>query len=402
MHVYTQRTVRLLLLSKGVQVFATSVSVTFSGLAGSRLSSVESLSTLPMTIMLTAMGVSIVAASAVFSNFGRRVGFAGGAILGAMGGLICAWSTIQGSFPALCIGCALLGAYQASAQYYRFAAADAVSLEAKGHAVSAVMAGGVLGAILGPFISIWAQSWLQPNIFAGPFLALALVLALNAAALSILRDMPSLVGPSPNVDRSSHTSLLGNEQFVRAVCLGAAAHVAMLFVMTAAPLAIVACGHAPGTAAVGIQWHLVAMFAPALVTGSLHRRFGLSPLLYTGSLAFIGSILCFATGTSTANFVVGLIFLGFAWNLIYFSGTMLLVNTIPKVYQMKAQTTNEFVAMSLGAIASGLSGVVFFGTSWTILLASASGVIGLLTLTAGAVIRASRQCNKEPQTLVQT
>jgi hypothetical protein len=69
---------------------------------------------------------------------------------------------------------------------------------------------------------------------------------------------------------------------------------------------------------------------------------------------------------------------------------------------MKAQTTNEFVAMSLGAIASGLSGVVFFGTSWTILLASASGVIGLLTLTAGAVIRASRQCNQEPQTLVQT
>jgi hypothetical protein len=400
MRIYTERTVHLLLLSKGVQVFATSVLVTFSGLAGSRLSPLDSLSTLPMTIMLVAMGASTVAASAVFSYLGRRVGFASGAFVGALGGLICAWGIIQESFLALCIGCALLGAYQASAQYYRFAAADAVGPEDKAHAVSAVMVGGVFGAILGPFISMWGQSWLAPNIFAGPFFALALVLALNAGALSTLRDLP--VQPAPNLNRANVSSLLRDEAFLRAVCLGAGAHVAMLYVMTAAPLAIVACGHAPGIAAAGIQWHLVAMFAPALATGFLHRRFGLSSLLYAGSLGFVGSILFFATGTSTVNFIVGLILLGIAWNFIHFSGTMLLVTTIPKVNQVKAQTVNEFVVMSSGAIASGLAGVVFSGASWPILLASASGVIGLLIVIAAAAIRASHRSNKASPVVVET
>jgi hypothetical protein len=313
---------------------------------------------------------------------------------------MCAWATVQESFVALCIGCALLGAYQASAQFYRFAAADAAGLEDKGHAVSAVMAGGILGAIVGPFISIWAQNWLAPNIFAGPFFALALILALNTAALSSLRDLP--VGRAANANSTEAPSLFRDKAFLRAVCLGGGAHVVMLYVMTAAPLAIVACGHASGTAAVGIQWHLVAMFAPALATGFLHRRFGLPPLLYAGSLGFIGSILLFSTGTSTIHFVVGLILLGIAWNFIQFSGTMLLVKTIPAANQTRAQTANEFIVMSSGAIASGLAGFVFSGVGWPTLLVSAAGIVGLVILVAVGAIRASSQPSKASPAAVQT
>jgi hypothetical protein len=132
-----------------------------------------------------------------------------------------------------------------------------------------------------------------------------------------------------------------------------------------------------------------------------YRYFGLSLLLYAGSLGFIGSILLFVTGTSTFNFVGGLVLLGISWNFCYFSATMLLVTTIPKPSQAKAQTANEFVVMSSGAIASGLAGVVLAGAGWTILLTSVSSVIGLLTVIAGAAIRANRRYNKAPLGVLQ-
>jgi MFS family permease len=398
--VYTDRTVGILLLSKGVQVFATSVLVTFSGLAGSQLASINSLSTLPMTIMLISMAGTTAAASSLFSHMGRRAGFAFGAFVGALGGAICTWGIVQESFLALCAGCALLGAYQGSAQYYRFAAADAVRPEDKGHAVSAVMAGGILGAVVGPFVSMWAQVWLAPNIFAGPFFALALVLAVNAVAICCIREGSPSCEPSLDMEQSQVSLLLFDAAFWRAICLGAGAYAVMTYVMTAAPLAMLACGHVPGTATAGIQWHLIAMFAPAFATGYLQRRFGLTVLLYAGSLGFVGSVLFFLAGTSTLNFIGGLILLGIAWNFVYFSGTMLLVTTISKQNQAKAQAANEFAVVSSGVVASGLAGVVFSEAGWTILLASALCVIGALTvMVTAAVMSRARTTQSEAASL---
>ena len=41
----------------------------------------------------------------------------------------------------------------------------------------------------------------------------------------------------------------------------------MSLVMTAAPLAMVACGLGEDNAALGIQWHVLAMFGPSFFTG---------------------------------------------------------------------------------------------------------------------------------------
>ena len=48
----------------------------------------------------------------------------------------------------------------------------------------------------------------------------------------------------------------------------------MSFVMTGAPLAMVGCGFSPDEAALGISWHVMAMFAPSFFTGALISRFG--------------------------------------------------------------------------------------------------------------------------------
>ena len=63
--------------------------------------------------------------------------------------------------------------------------------------------------------------------------------------------------------------ILRQPVFVASVANNVVGSVAMMFVMTAAPLAAVACGHTIDDGANIIQWHLVGMFAPSFITGTL-------------------------------------------------------------------------------------------------------------------------------------
>jgi hypothetical protein len=57
----------------------------------------------------------------------------------------------------------------------------------------------------------------------------------------------------------------------------------MNMVMTSAPLAMVLCNHSVDEAALGIQWHVLGMYAPSFITGSLILRFGIRPMMALGS-----------------------------------------------------------------------------------------------------------------------
>jgi hypothetical protein len=64
-------------------------------------------------------------------------------------------------------------------------------------------------------------------------------------------------------------------QFVKVPPLGQAPH-------TSAPLAMVGCGHSVTDAALGIQWHVLAMYAPSFVTGAMIARFGIERITGIG------------------------------------------------------------------------------------------------------------------------
>lgn len=68
--------------------------------------------------------------------------------------------------------------------------------------------------------------------------------------------------------------IMANPRFIAAVVAGVVSYCTMSFQMTAAPIAMVACGYSVGYAAMGIQWHVLAMFGPSLFTGWLISRFG--------------------------------------------------------------------------------------------------------------------------------
>jgi MFS family permease len=303
-------------------------------------------------------------------------------MLGAAGAAIAALSTWLDSFVGFCIGCAFLGVYQASAQYYRYAAADVVEPKDKARAVSTVLAGGIVGAVGGPFISLWSQQWLVPGLYMGPFLALAVLLFFNALVLFRLQGLARVYRPSAKSKGQSISHLLRDPTFLRAASLAAGAYAVMSHVMTAAPLAIVACGHGAAMAASGIQWHLVAMFAPSFATGFLQQRFGLRFLASAGCLGLLASLALFVMSNGILNFVVGLILLGIGWNFLYFSGTMLVVSAMPPEGQVKAQAATELAVLGSAAVTSGLAGVVFAGAGWMFVLASALVMLAPLLLIA--------------------
>jgi hypothetical protein len=124
--------------------------ITLSGIVGWMLATDKSLATLPIAMMMVAAALTMIPASLFMQRYGRKTGFMLGATLGGVGGLLAAVAIWQENFPLFVAANMLVGCYQAFAQYYRFAAADAASADFRSRAISWVIAGGVIAAVAGP------------------------------------------------------------------------------------------------------------------------------------------------------------------------------------------------------------------------------------------------------------
>ena len=119
--------------------------------------------------------VATLFASFLMAKIGRRLGFALGALIGTVGGLVSVWSVVHADFWTFCAGTAAVGVFQAFAQYYRLAAADAVDASLKTKAISTVLTGGVIAALLGPALAAWSKDLFPAYLFAGAYLMVALL-----------------------------------------------------------------------------------------------------------------------------------------------------------------------------------------------------------------------------------
>ena len=118
------------------------------------------------------------------------------------------------------------------------------------------------------------------HMFAATFLVQALVAALSALILLGVRLPPpsaaEIAGGRPLPEIARHP------RFVAAVICGAVSYLLMNFLMTAAPLAMHMCGHSQASTNLGLQWHVIAMYAPSFFTGHLIARFGAVRVTSTG------------------------------------------------------------------------------------------------------------------------
>src|SRR3989442_1668550 len=153
-------------------------------------------------------------------------------------------------------------------------------------------------------------------------------------------------------------------RFIVAVLCGATSYGVMNFLMTSTPIAMDVCGHPYADAAFVISAHVVGMFAPSFVTGSLIRRLGLAPVMLAGVLLNFASIGIALSGVSVAQFWWALVLLGVGWNFLYISGTTLLTQTYRPEERAKAQGANDQAIFAMMAVSSLASGMTVTTVGW--------------------------------------
>lgn len=357
------RQVLLLASAQGLFQTASVLVMTIGSLAGAQLARAPELATAPIAAMFLGTAIGIVPASLWMGRIGRRTGFMTGAGLGTIGGSLAATGVFTGSLPLLCLGTLLVGIYQAFAQFYRFAASEVSDDAFRPRAISFVLAGGVVAGVAGPALARFGSGWLQPA-YTGSFLILAFVSLLASGLLSGVRvPKPSRTADDGATARPLLT-ILRQPSYLVALFGAVTGYGVMILAMTATPLAMVHHNHGLGDASMVIQLHVLGMFLPSFVTGSLIARFGVLYVMSAGIALLVGHVLLTLTGTGFYSFAGALILLGVGWNFLYVGGTNLLTRTYTAAERGKAQATNDFVVFTIGLAASLSAGVLQQVLGW--------------------------------------
>lgn len=366
------RAIATLMAAQLVNVAGITAFVTLGGIVGARLAPSAAWATLPVSCMVVGTALATIVAAWAMAKIGRARGFALGALIGCCGHAGAAAAMALGSFALFTGAAGLVGVANAFAQQYRFAAVENARRRHAGHAVSLVLLGSLGGAVIGPILAVRSETWLIGAPFAGGYLVVAA--GCLAAACGLLR-LP--IGTSaPVVPRESArrlTTIVGQPLFLTAVIGAAAAYGAMVFVMTAAPLAMHALdSHALDSAAAVVQAHVVAMYLPSLATGFLIARWGIGRVMACGVAILALTLAAGFAGREVPHYGASMIALGVGWNLLYVGGTVLLGQTHRTEERFRAQAVNDFVVFAVAAAGSLSAGLVLHVWGWLGVLAAAA------------------------------
>lgn len=338
--------------------------ISLGGLAGQSLAPSVALVTLPVTCYHMGLALGAVPASLVMREFGRRAGYLFGASLGLLAGLIATMGLVSGTFLIFCLGTLIAGFYGSYVQSYRFAAADEAVGPLKAKAISSVMVGGLVAAVIGPQLVIWLQDAIPAIPFAGSFLSQSVLALLAVPVLMMLRTEKTVTTVKGVSAGRPLLEIMLTPRFLLAVSTGIVSYGLMSFMMTSAPLAMVGCGFSIGEAALGIQWHVLAMFAPSFVTGRLIARFGKEYVMALGLLLIASSAVVALCGLALAHFWVSLVLLGVGWNFGFIGATAMVTDCHTHEERGKVQGINDLLIFGSVAAASFSSGTVLTSLGW--------------------------------------
>ena len=362
-----KRNALVLATAQAVVGAAAPVSISMGGLAGAYLLAADkSLATAPVAAYNVGVALGAVPAALLMRAVGRRLGFTTGALITALGGLIAASALFVGQFWLFVIGLLVTGFASAFAQQFRFAATDYAPEDFKPKAISWVLAGGLFAALIGYALVYLLREAFAPISFAGVFAGVVGLGVLGALIVSLLR-VPDASVPSEPVDRRPARPLgviVRQPAFLVALTCSITAYALMSFVMTGAPLAMVACGFSVETAAFAIMLHVMAMFGPSFFTGHLILRFGRDRIILVGMAMLAGCAAFALTGIALANFWGALILLGVGWNFAFIGATSLVTATYLPSEKNKAQGFHDLVMFGSVAFASLMSGATFNAFGW--------------------------------------
>ncbi|MEY9717800.1 MFS family permease [Sinorhizobium fredii] len=356
---------QVFLLASAQALFQTAsvLVMTVGGLAGSAIAPSPAFATMPIAAMFLGTAVATFPASMWMSRVGRRPGFVLGALLGVAGGVLAALGVWTVDLLLLSLGTMLVGAYQAFAQFYRFAASEVVDEAFRPRAISLVLGGGIVAAFAGPMLGRFGGPLVEPE-YLGSFLLLSLVSLLAAGILLGLKVPAPATGASSLAKGRQWKAIVSQPAYLVALFGAATGYGVMILAMTATPIAMVHHHHDLSAAATVIQLHVLGMFLPSFFTGSLIARFGVLRIMFAGVVILVGHVLMTLTGTGFKSFAAALLLLGVGWNFLYIGGTTLLTTTYTQAEKGRAQAINDMTIFAVGLACSFGAGALLQRLGW--------------------------------------
>ncbi len=330
------------------------ISVTVSALVGDELAPNSALSTIPYGLQFLALIVTSLPSSLLMRKFGRKPVLLAGCVCGMAASALGVLAISVGNFYILCFAHFLLGVMLANINLLRFAAVDISPPRLQSTALGLLLFGGVFAAIVGPFFARSADLVIPLEAFPASYAAIG-VLALIVFLILMWVKME----PVATVEASQRVPIMNfirNRVFIFAVYCGSIGYLVMNLLMISSSLEMRSLGISFSTVSYIIQIHVLAMFAPSLFSGRILAKFGIRKTVAAGV------VLQLATGTvailfnSTVGFLIALLLLGLAWNLLYTSGSYLAARAAPPHLKFQAQGVNDTfvgVASTVGALGAG-------------------------------------------------
>lgn len=315
----------------------------------------KSLATLPISIFVVGMAAGTLPVSAIAERFGRKTAFQVGTACGIAMGLIAGLALYLHSFALFCLAMVFGGAYASVVLSFRFAAAECVAPADRAKALSTVLAGGVVAGVIGPQLVTYTMYLYPPAafmltyVFAG---AVALIASFVLAGIQLPRSQAK----ADSVGGRPLGVIVRQPRFIGAVVCGVVSYALMNFLMTSAPLAMKLHGHSQEASNLGLQWHVIAMYAPSFYTGKLITRFGAKPVVVVGLALIAASAIAGLMDVALMNFWVALILLGIGWNFGFAGASALVLECHNAAERTRVQGLNDFIVfgtMALGSFASG-------------------------------------------------
>ena len=351
------------------------------GIVGSVLAPDKGLATLPISIYVLGLWMGALPVGWLARRYGRRAAFQLGTLCGVGTGLICFTAVLHGSFVLFNVGAFVSGLYAAAHMAYRFAAADTASEAFRPKAISWVLIGGIFAGIIGPQVVILTKDQMLPYLFAATYLAQSL-LAVIAGGVLMFLDIP--VPPRRPAEGEGRPifEIARQPRFIVAVACGVASYSMMNMVMTSAPLAMVMCDHSVTQASLGLQWHVLGMFVPSFITGTLIARFGVERIIATGFALLIAAATINLTGITIWHFWAALVLLGVGWNFAFVGATALVTQCHRPNERNKVQAVNDFLVFGSMALGSFSSGALLARYGWNMV----AEVVLPVVLVAGVLL----------------
>ena len=380
----------LLTLSQIFSFTAAPVTVFLSGIVGSKISPIQSLSTLPISVSIIGIAFGAIIATKLMSLIGRKAGFIIASLVSSAVSILAAFSIMEQNFVIYCIANFFIGIGMAFTHQYRFAAAESVEKSKAPKAISIILLGGIVSAFLGPSLANYSKDIVTTHLYVGSYLSLAILTFIPSIIFLFYKNNSKLNYNEKSSGRS-YMELISQPKFLQAVVASAFGYAIMTFLMTATPISMhVMEKMSLDKTSIVIQFHVAFMFLPSLITGNLIKKYGHNIIMYLGMIMYSVTILISFLDQNFYNYLFALIFLGIGWNFLFISGTSLLVLNYKEEEKFKAQGFNDFIVYSIHAIGSLSAGVFLMLTNWKIMNIFCIPILLIILFT---ILRARNQKN---------